>query len=77
MGTARFDDHHSYDADDLAAVSRAAAGKGAEVLVTTKKDAVKWNGLPDGGPPAFALEVRLRVTSGAEAIRELLRNALT
>lgn len=40
-GTRGFNDHARYSAADLASLRREAAEKGAEVLVTTEKDAVK------------------------------------
>ena len=41
QGTMSFRDHHPYSSDDLARITAAAAHCGAEVIVTTEKDAVK------------------------------------
>jgi tetraacyldisaccharide 4'-kinase len=76
VGRARFPDHHSYLEEHLAEIGRAAESAGAEAVVTTQKDAVKWPRAPDRGPPAYLLGVRLAVTSGAEELREVLRSAL-
>lgn len=40
-GTLSFADHHPYSAADLQSIRRAATAAGAEVIVTTEKDAVK------------------------------------
>ena len=75
-GTARYADHQRYDADRLREIGRAAADCGAEGVVTTQKDAVKWSALPEDAPPARALHVGIAFTSGEDAIRDLLRGAL-
>lgn len=74
-GRLRFPDHHRYCPDDLARVAREAEAAGAEAIVTTQKDAVKWSG-KSGGRPAYSLVVSLRLTHGEEAIKGLLRDAL-
>ena len=73
---ARFPDHHAYSEDDLAEIRRAAGRAGAEAVITTQKDAVKWDHSPPSGPPAYFLGVRLAMTSGGEEVRSLLRSAL-
>lgn len=45
-GAHAFRDHHIYDADDLATVQQEAERAGADVIVTTEKDATR---LPEGG----------------------------
>ena len=43
-----FADHHGYTSSDLREIAEAAAGSGADLLVTTEKDAVRLPGdLPD------------------------------
>lgn len=42
-----FADHHQYTPHDRSALVHAAAAAGADVLVTTEKDWVKWSALPD------------------------------
>ncbi|MBK5259679.1 MAG: tetraacyldisaccharide 4'-kinase [Thermoanaerobaculia bacterium] len=43
VGTRGFGDHHRYSAADLDTVARLAAAAGAEQIVTTEKDAVKFS----------------------------------
>jgi tetraacyldisaccharide 4'-kinase len=75
VGTARFPDHHRYRAEDIRELAGAAETAGADAIVTTQKDAVKWkNGA--SGVPAYSLVVRIRFTSGEEQVRERLRGAL-
>jgi tetraacyldisaccharide 4'-kinase len=76
VSTARFPDHHAYRDEDLGDIARAAEQAGAEAVVTTQKDAVKWPAAADGCPPAYSLGIRLKVTSGADGLRNLLRSAL-
>ncbi len=60
-----FPDHHAYAAEDVMALEARARAVGAEVLLTTEKDAVR---IPTGGRlPVWALRVRLRLDDGAEA----------
>lgn len=44
-GTMTFADHHCYSQNDIAEIVRAARGVGAELLLTTAKDAVKFSDL--------------------------------
>ena len=76
MGTARFPDHHRYAGDDFIRIARSAAESGAEAVVTTQKDAVKYRVGPADEPPTFSLKVRLTFTSGEDELRRLLRSAL-
>lgn len=43
VGTRGFGDHHRYSAADLDTIARLAAASGAEQIVTTEKDAVKFS----------------------------------
>ena len=52
-----FPDHHAYDAADLRALETRARDGGAEVLVTTEKDAVRLS--PSATMPVWAVAVRL------------------
>ena len=76
VGTARHSDHQRYDAALLDGISSRAVAAGAEAVVTTQKDAVKWGGRPESPVPAFALHVGIDFASGEEEIRSLLRDAL-
>ncbi|MBV8859691.1 MAG: tetraacyldisaccharide 4'-kinase [Acidobacteria bacterium] len=50
-----FPDHHPYGQADVESVEREAAARGAEVLLTTAKDAVKLRGL-DFALPCYVVE---------------------
>jgi len=75
-GRARFADHQRYDGKRLADLAAMASASGAEAIVTTQKDAVKWQDRPADSFPALALLVGIAFTSGEEEIRTLLRSAL-
>ncbi len=76
VGAVRFIDHHDYQAEEIEDLRSAAAAAGAEFLVTTQKDAVKWPATTGPGPRLVALEVRIVFRTGVDAVRECLRNAL-
>jgi len=60
-----FPDHHRYDAADVRDLEARARAIGAEALVTTEKDGVRW---PGGGSLAvWTLAVRLRIDEGGDA----------
>lgn len=44
LGAERFPDHHTYSAHDIKGITRRATELGAEILVTTEKDAIKLEG---------------------------------
>ncbi|MEN8151857.1 MAG: tetraacyldisaccharide 4'-kinase, partial [Planctomycetota bacterium] len=75
-GTARHADHQRYDRSLLGDISSRAEAAGAEAVVTTQKDAVKWVDRPESSMPALALHVGIGFTSGEAEIRSLLRDAL-
>jgi tetraacyldisaccharide 4'-kinase len=58
-GRRRFGDHHRYRRADLDGIVRAARAAGAEVLVTTEKDLVRIDPLPEGAPRLYALALRV------------------
>jgi tetraacyldisaccharide 4'-kinase len=64
----RFPDHHRYAPRDLAAVVRAAAASGAEMLVTTEKDAVKLEDLPAPEIPLYCLSVETEIDEGEDLL---------
>jgi tetraacyldisaccharide-1-P 4'-kinase len=53
-GTIAFPDHHRYEPADVARVAAAVGAGGAEAVVTTEKDWVRWEAL---APLPFACEV--------------------
>jgi tetraacyldisaccharide 4'-kinase len=73
---ARFVDHQRYDGRLLEELGRAGSAAGAEAVVTTQKDAVKWGRGPIEGPPAFVLGVRIVFRRGEDGVRERIRDAL-
>lgn len=62
----RFRDHHNYSAADLAAVVGEAGAAGAEMLVTTEKDAVKLEELPAPDLPLYYLTIETEVENGED-----------
>jgi len=79
LGVERRDDHHAYTAAELARLIRWAADAGADALVTTEKDYVKWRPLLEEHPlpipvyrPALAVEYR----DGEAQLDRLLRQTL-
>lgn len=50
-----FDDHHPYTADELKGLFADARKLGADLVVTTEKDAVRIAEIPGGFPPLLAL----------------------
>jgi len=62
-----WDDHHPLTREDAAKVLADAARVGAEAVVITEKDAVKWAAVcaPDAGLPVYALRVAMAVDDAA------------
>lgn len=62
VGSQFFPDHYAYRDADAAELQREASGRGAEVLVTTEKDWVKFSRLPRVGTalPVWRVEVRIQ-----------------
>ncbi|MCU0725617.1 MAG: tetraacyldisaccharide 4'-kinase, partial [Planctomycetes bacterium] len=78
----RFPDHHHHDPATLGEIGRKASAAGAEAIVTTGKDAVKWPVCPVGkgetaGLDALKLGVRIEFTEGVEEVRRRIREALS
>ena len=71
-GSEEFPDHHSYSLEDVAFLQGKAAESGAEVLVTTEKDAVKLDGLAQAGTQIYALKAGLEIYNGSELLDILL-----
>ncbi len=66
VGMRAFPDHHWYDEADLRGVAEWARGLGADLVLTTAKDAVRVEaGLwPDDAPPLAVVEVEIEVLEG-------------
>jgi len=65
-----FPDHHTYTATDRARLVRAARRRGAEGLITTRKDAVKWAD-QTGASPLF-VEIEMEIRHGKQKLDSLL-----
>lgn len=70
-----FRDHHAYTRADAEAVSREASARGARVLLTTAKDAVKLRGL-EFALPCYVVEAGLEFDDEARLLA-LLRAAVS
>ncbi|MCX7599841.1 MAG: tetraacyldisaccharide 4'-kinase [Armatimonadetes bacterium] len=69
-----FPDHHWYSQEDISGVAAWASKAGAEVVVTTAKDAVRLDAAawPESAPPIAVLEVGLEILQGSEFVEEAL-----
>jgi tetraacyldisaccharide 4'-kinase len=63
-----YPDHHPYGAVERADIGRSARQKGAQAIVTTEKDAVRFGTSLPAGLPVYALRIDLVVVAGGEAI---------
>jgi tetraacyldisaccharide 4'-kinase len=68
----RFADHHWYSRDELRELIRSATFAGAQALVTTEKDAVRFPPLDTGGLPVLYLRVEIEVSSGTGTLDECI-----
>ncbi len=73
----RFPDHHRYVARDLFEVAEAAAAAGAELLITTEKDAVKLEDLPAPELPLHCLAIEACVERGEDLVWAEIGRALS
>jgi len=71
-GFTGFDDHHRYTGGDLAVLEAAARKAGADVLVTTEKDAVKLTGLVPTEMRLLVLGVDMAIRSDEDGFRKLV-----
>lgn len=62
----RYVDHHRYHQDELRDFCKKAQQAGAEILLTTEKDAVRLPVLPKGHLPFFFLRVEIKILKGHE-----------
>lgn len=70
----RFADHHLYTQQELIDIMNKASRRGADILLTTEKDAVRFPRLPPGNLPVFSLRIRIdRVSEVDDFDTELLR----
>ena len=71
-GEVVFADHHDYRADDLEAVRERARLDGADLIVTTEKDAGKVAPLLKGGEQVWAVRLGLEILSGRERFEHVM-----
>jgi tetraacyldisaccharide 4'-kinase len=64
----RFRDHHRYTSRDLAEVAAEARWAGAELLVTTEKDAVKLGRLASPESPLYYLPIEVEMLEGEDRL---------
>ncbi|MEO7659580.1 MAG: tetraacyldisaccharide 4'-kinase, partial [Pyrinomonadaceae bacterium] len=65
-----FGDHHIYDRHDIQRIELSAKSAGAEILITTAKDAVKLRDL-SFGMPCFVVEIEIDLDD-ADAFARLI-----
>jgi len=63
--TIQFRDHHPYRAVDLDRIRTRARASGADLVVTTEKDAIKMETLVQAGEPLWAVRIDARVEAAA------------
>lgn len=71
-GRSVFRDHHAYSAGDLQSIEKEAADCGADMIMTTQKDAVRLRSLERSGREIHYLKIRLDVTNGDALCRSAI-----
>ncbi len=66
----RFADHHRYSQQELIDIINAASKAGAEAIITTEKDAVRFPRLTRCDVPILFLRVEIEILSGADNFRQ-------
>lgn len=77
VGSLSFDDHHGYTAEDLHRAEALAADKGADLIVSTEKDAVKMLRLPQAkklSVPLYILEITMTFPEGLSVLKKQWEN---
>lgn len=75
-GMLTFPDHHRYTGSDVAMIRRRAGEVGAEMVLTTEKDAVKLAPLVEPDEGFWAVRATLRIVEGEERLKRLIENLL-
>lgn len=80
VGGVVFEDHHWFTAEDLRTIATKAKGFGAEVVVTTAKDAVRLETVPgaaelDRTIPILVLDTAVRIIRGETLLYERLEQS--
>jgi tetraacyldisaccharide 4'-kinase len=68
----RFADHHRYTQQEIINIINAAKREGAEAIITTEKDAVRFPRLDRCDVPIYFLRVDIEILSGAEDFHECI-----
>jgi tetraacyldisaccharide 4'-kinase len=69
----RYADHHRYSQQEIIDGINSSIKRGAEVIVTTEKDAVRFPKIERRDLPIFFLRVEIEMLSGAEDFNECIR----
>jgi len=68
--TARYADHHRYTQQEIIETINGAVKAGAEVIVTTEKDAVRFPRIDRCDLPILYLRVEIEMMSGSDAFND-------
>lgn len=68
--SAQYADHHRYTQQEIIETINRAVGAGAEMIVTTEKDAVRFPRIERCDLPVIYLRVEIEMLSGAEAFND-------
>jgi tetraacyldisaccharide 4'-kinase len=71
-----FPDHHAFTQEDLDRVTRAAQDAGADLIITTEKDAVRLEGLKQGAVPAYTAQLEIESDDDVRLKSLLLRTLI-
>ena len=69
---ARYADHHRYRGDEISNFIKESKDKGAELVLTTEKDAVRFPDLGEPPIPCLYLRVEIDILSGEESFNEAI-----
>ncbi|MCP9455020.1 MAG: tetraacyldisaccharide 4'-kinase [Nitrospira sp.] len=72
VGETVFDDHHRYSMEEVRWIDAQAKASGAEMVLTTEKDAGKLSAFLEPTELWWALRIRADITSGLERLRRLV-----
>lgn len=70
VGHRKYADHHRYSQQEIIDVINACPSLGAEMVVTTEKDAVRFPRIERPQVPLYFLRVEIEMLSGAEAFQD-------
>ena len=69
----RFPDHHRYTQQEILDVINEARSRGASLVVTTEKDAVRFPKIERRDVPVHFLRITIELLSGAEDFNQLIQ----